>query len=189
MFAGSDTTGITLRAVLYYVLKNPRVHRRLQQELDEANFPSPVSYRAAQSLPYLTAVIEEATRMHPAVGLPLERIVPASGLTLPDGRFIAPGTIVGMNAWVVHQDKNVYGPDAESFNPDRWLQGSDETAAEYQARRSRMREADLTFGAGNRVCLGKNISILEIYKFMATLFMHYQVSDRVHGVLVVVDIR
>lgn len=177
MFAGSDTTAITLRAIVYYVLKNPHVHRKLHLELDAANLPMRISYKAAQSLPYLGAVIEEAMRTHPAVGLLLERIVPSSGLALPDGRFIAPGTIVGLNAWVVHQDKTVFGQDAESFNPERWLQGPHETLPEFQSRRSRMREASLTFGAGNRVCLGKNLSALEIYKFIATLFLNYQVSN------------
>lgn len=176
MFAGSDTTGITLRAIIYYVLKNPSVHRKLQQELDAADLPLPVTYKAAQTLPYLVAVIEEAIRMHPAVGLPLERIVPNQGLTLPDGRFIKAGTIVGMNAWVVHEDKTVFGQDAESFNPERWLQGPDESTMSYQSRRLRMREADLAFGAGRRICVGKNLSMLEVYKFIATLFMLYQVS-------------
>jgi len=111
-------------------------------------------------------VIEEAMRMHQAVGLPLERVVPAPGLTLPDGRFLAPGTIVGMNAWVVHRDKTVFGQHAESFNPARWLQAPDEMVTEFRSRWSRMREASLTFGAGNRVCLGKNLSTLEIYKFI-----------------------
>ena len=177
MFAGSDTTAVTLRAIVYYVLKNAHVHRKLQRELDTSNLAVPVSYKAAQSLPYLGAVIEEAIRMHPAVGLPLERIVPASGLTLPDGRFLAPGTIVGMNPWVVHHDKTVFGQDPESFIPERWLQGPDEPAIDFQSRRSRMREAILTFGAGNRVCLGKYLSKLEMYKCIATLFSLYQVRE------------
>lgn len=115
-------------------------------------------------------------RMHPGVGLPLERIVPDEGLTLPDGRFVPAGTIVGMSAWVVHMNKDVFGQDAESFNPERWLQAEGEVDEEYKERKSRMKEADLTFGAGKRVCLGKNISILEAYKLMATLFLRYDVS-------------
>lgn len=50
--------------------------------------------------------------MHPGVGLPLERVVPPEGLKLPDGRFIAAGTAVGMNAWVVHREKEIFDPDA-----------------------------------------------------------------------------
>lgn len=30
-------------------------------------------------------------------------------------------TAVGVNPWVVHRDKEVFGDDAESFRPDRWL--------------------------------------------------------------------
>lgn len=30
-------------------------------------------------------------------------------------------TIVGINTWVAHRDHRVFGDDAETFNPDRWL--------------------------------------------------------------------
>jgi cytochrome P450 len=176
MMAGADTTAITLRAVIYYCLKQPKIIRKLQQELDAARLTLPISYKSAQSLPYLNAVIREACRMHPGVGLPLERIVPDEGLKLPDGRFIPAGTIVGMNAWVVHGDQNVFGPDADCFRPERWLQEEGETDAEYEARKKAMKDADLTFGAGNRICLGKNISLLEIYKVVATLFLLYDIT-------------
>lgn len=49
MFAGSDTTAITPHAIVYYALKTPHVHRKLEQELDEANLPMPISYKTAQA--------------------------------------------------------------------------------------------------------------------------------------------
>lgn len=30
-------------------------------------------------------------------------------------------TTVGINTWVAHRDHRVFGDDAETFNPDRWL--------------------------------------------------------------------
>ena len=176
MMAGSDTTAITLRAIFYYVLKSRNVYRRLQQELDAARLTLPISYKSAANLPYLNAVILEACRIHPGVGLPLERIVPEEGLTLPDGRFIPAGTIVGMNAWVVHGDRNVFGQDADSFRPERWLREEGESEEEFKMRLKNMKDADLTFGAGNRVCLGKNVSMLEIYKIVATLLLKYEME-------------
>ena len=178
MLAGADTTAITLRAIVYYILKNPPVYKKLQKELDDAKLPCPVTYKATQSLPYLNAVILEACRVHPGVGLPLERIVPTEGLPLPDGRVIPAGTIVGMNAGVVHGNKEVYGQDADSFNPSRWLrkEAEGETEQDFAVRRSKMKDADLTFGAGNRICLGKNISLLEVYKLVATLFVEYDMK-------------
>lgn len=176
MMAGSDTTAITLRAAFYYILKQPRIVKALQSELDAARLTLPISYKATQSLPYLNAIILEACRIHPGVGLMLERTVPESGLTLPDGRYIPSGTTIGMNAWVVHGDHSIFGEDAESFRPERWLQSPDESSAEYEARKRPMKDADLTFGAGNRICLGKNISLLEIYKIVATLFLLYDIE-------------
>ena len=177
MLAGADTTAITIRAIVYYVLKNPIVYQRLRQELDSARLSHPISYDTTQTLSYLAAVIQEAMRIHPGVGLMLERVVPAEGLTIPDGRFIPGGTTVGMNAWVVHTNKEVFGQDAEIYNPSRWLPAEGESQESFQARRSRMKEADLTFGAGKRVCLGKNVSMMEAYKLIATMFLLYDVSN------------
>ena len=66
------------------------------------------------------ACVKEAERIHPPIGLPLERIVPARGATIC-GQFFEGGTVVGMNAWVIHRNKDVFGHDADSWNPDRWL--------------------------------------------------------------------
>jgi cytochrome P450 len=175
--AGADTTAILLRAIFYYVLKNPNVKDRLQKELDEANLTIPVSFAEAEKLPYLDAVIKESMRIHPGIGLMLERVVPDGGLKLTDGKILPQGTIVGMNAWVVHQDQDIFGPDAATFNPNRWLSSPAESAEQYQQRLEEMKHADLSFGAGNRVCIGKNVTILETYKLIATLFLTYDVSE------------
>ncbi|KAI9650593.1 hypothetical protein NHQ30_000611 [Ciborinia camelliae] len=172
--AGADTSAIVLRSIIYFTLKNPRVYKKLVRELDSANLTTPVSYKDAIKLPYLEAVVKEASRVHSTVGLLLERVVPASGLALSDGIFLPPGTIVGINPWVTNQNKKVYGEDANSFVPERWLRYDGlETEEEYQSRLSVMKQADLTFGAGNRVCIGRNIATLTVYKLIATLFLTY----------------
>ncbi|OBT82176.1 hypothetical protein VE02_09178 [Pseudogymnoascus sp. 03VT05] len=136
--AGGDTTGILLCAIIYYVLKDPSVYRKLMEELDAADLPCPVSYASTENLPYFDAVVKEAGHMH------------------PDGRVLSPGTIVGMNAWVIHQNKDIFGDDAASFNPGRWLRNEAETEEGYQARLHMMKSHDLTFGAGKRVCMGRS---------------------------------
>lgn len=175
MIAGADTTAITLRATMYYTLKNPRVYKKLQKEIDEAGFSTPLSYKDARTLPYLDAVIREATRMHPGVGMPLERYVPEGGLTVK-GHYFPQGTMVGMNPWVISANRDVYGQDAAVFRPERWLQEEDETTEEYKTRLQRMNSCDLVFGAGSRICLGKNLALLEVYKLIPTLFSLYEVS-------------
>ena len=62
-------------------------------------------------------------RLHPVTGFILERRVPPGGATVCS-TYLPAGTIVGINAWAIHQDKSIYGDDANVFRPERWLQES-----------------------------------------------------------------
>ena len=81
--------------------------------------------------------MKEAERIHLAIVLPLERIVPAEGATICGQRFSS-GTVVEINAWVVHRDQAIFGADAESWRPERWLC--------ERAERKRMEDTLLTVG-------------------------------------------
>ena len=174
-FAGSETTAISLAAVFYYLLRNPRCYEKLMQELDEAveegrvaDTPTgTVTWTESQQLPYLDACIKEAFRMHPAAGLPLERITPPQGIEI-DGHFIPGGTVVGCNAWVIHKREDVFGSHVDSYVPERWL----------DVGKDQLREMNGTlfqFGAGSRTCIGKNISLLEMYKLIPAFLRRFEV--------------
>jgi cytochrome P450 len=81
--AGSDTTGISLSAVIYFLLRYPRCMREVRREIDEAfqgrGLTDIVTFQEGQKLVYLQAVIKEALRCHAAVGTILSRVVPAGG--------------------------------------------------------------------------------------------------------------
>lgn len=181
VIAGSDTTASMICSAVYHILKHPAVHRKLCEELRSADLSVPAQWKEIQGLHYLEAVMRESMRINPGVGLLVERVVPKGGLTLPDGRFVAEGTIVGMNPWVINRDSTVFGAETDSFNPDRWLRTDKdkESEADYQTRLSKMKGADFTFGAGSRACIGQYLSQLEAYKFIATVFTQFDVS-RLH---------
>ncbi|KAK8062863.1 cytochrome P450 [Apiospora hydei] len=191
LLAGADTTAITLRSVFYYGIRDLAVWSRLQKELDGIveDKTRPVSWRDARSSPYLEAVMREAIRMLPGVAMNLERYVPEGRLVIPSAtsteaskdqdqnqRFVPAGTIVGLNPYVVARNTSVYGDDADAFRPDRWLKGEEEPEAAYQARLAAMNAADLSFGAGARVCIGKNLALLQAYKVVATLAVRYDIE-------------
>ncbi|OQE45044.1 hypothetical protein PENCOP_c002G01393 [Penicillium coprophilum] len=176
VLAGSDTTASTLCATIYYVLKKPTVYKRLCDELRAANLSFPAGWKEVQGLEYLDAVMRESMRINPGVGLMLERIVPKDGFTLPDGHFVPGGTIVGMNPWVINRNETVFGANTEEFIPERWLQNPGEPIESFQARFSKMKSTDFTFGAGPRACLGRYISQLESYKLIATIFNTFDMN-------------
>ena len=74
---------------------------------------------------YSQAVMKEAMRLHPSVGMPLERFVPDSGLNVA-GIQLPAGTIVSMIAPVLHHDEKVFGTDADKFRPERWIDANPE---------------------------------------------------------------
>jgi cytochrome P450 len=176
VLGGADTLAIVIKGIFYHLLKSPAAKAKLVAELRAANLAFPAPYTTIEQLPYLDACIKEGLRMHPVVGHIFERIVPASGLTLPSGDVLPPGTIVGVNPWVIHYKECIFGAKPYEFLPERWLQSKDESKDAYEARMKKFREADMVFGGGNRICLGKPLALVEVYKVVATVFGKYKVS-------------
>lgn len=173
--AGSDTTGITISAAIYYLLKYPATFHRLRKEIDDAaaagKVSDPISFREAQDLVYLQAVIKETLRLHPATGLPFMRLVPIA-TTIAGRNFPAKAT-VGINSWVAHRNASVYGSDADYWRPERWLE------IEEEGRGGEIENYSFAFGQGSRTCMGKNISLLEMSKLIPTIVrkFDFQLSD------------
>ncbi|CAM1501189.1 Fc.00g103510.m01.CDS01 [Cosmosporella sp. VM-42] len=176
LLAGADTTAITVRAIFWYALHNPEAYKKLEEEILAADMSDVASYSSARALPYLEAVIREAMRMHPGVCMLLERYVPETGLKLPDGSFVPAGTAVGINPYVVGRNKGIWGADADEYRPERWLQNEGESDIAYRERLRLFNAADLTFGGGSRVCIGRNLAQLNVYKIVATLVRRYEIE-------------
>ncbi|KAI8635632.1 cytochrome P450 [Xylariaceae sp. FL1651] len=190
-FAGSETTAISLSAVFYFLLRNPPVLAKLRAELDDAaragafadNEVGIVTWAESQRLPYLDACVKEAFRMHPAAGLPLERIVPEPGMDIA-GRYVKGGTIVGCSAWLIHRRPEIFGADVDVYRPERWLVDESLPEAQREERERRIREMNgymFQFGMGARTCIGKNISLLEMYKLVPSLLRRFEIRFKDPG--------
>lgn len=138
-----------------------------------------IPFSIAHELPYLNACIKEAFRMHPAARWAPERVVPPSGATIC-GHFIPGGTVVGVNAWVIHRRTDIFGEDAHIYRPERWLKEREFSIEKIHE----MERMLLQFGSGNYTCIGKNISLLEMYKLVPAMFSKFQVrASRVFELL------
>lgn len=174
IIAGSDTTAISLSSILYYLLKYPEALKKLRGEIEDSeiqigNKDLPVTFKQSQAMPYLQAVMKEALRMHPATGLPLWRVVPKGGAKI-SGRFFPSGTVIGVNSWTAHYNENVFGPDADVFRPERWLEAKEQDPEKLK----RMEAYYMPFGLGSRTCLGRHISELEMSKLIPRLVRDFE---------------
>lgn len=176
--AGSDTTAIALRETIFRILSSEKCQEKVLLEItsilrarSQSNgeeYTKPITWDEGQKMVYFQAVLKECLRIHPGLGQIIPRDVPKGGLVICE-TYIPEGTVVGCNAWTIHRDRGIFGEDADDFVPERWLDTD-------QNRLRDMENAMFTFGAGSRICLGKNIALLEITKLIPELLRRFEMK-------------
>lgn len=168
LIAGSDTTSNTSCALLFHCLQHPAVIRKLQQELDAALPGDDVpTYAAVKDLPYVDAVIKETMRIHSTSSLGLPRLIPPGpGLTV-NGHHFPQGTVLSVPAYTIHHSTEIWGPDADTFRPERWEKVTEKQKAAF-----------IPFSYGPRACVGRNVAEMELALIVSTIFKRYEFELR-----------
>ena len=106
-----DTTSILESVIFYHLLKNPSTLATLRAEINSAakagRLSKFVTWKESQQLPYLEACINEASRMHPPICFPIERVVGKQGLQI-DGHAVPPGTRISMVCTALVEPHGLY---------------------------------------------------------------------------------
>ncbi|KAL3481341.1 cytochrome P450 [Aspergillus californicus] len=170
--AGADTVSGAMQAFVYHMLRKPQHLAKLRAEMNAERAQGRcndevVSFAHAQNMEYLQACIKETLRMFGPVPFGLARLAPAGGLTI-GGRFFAEGTKLSVNPWVIHYCKDLFGPDAKEYNPDRWIGPQAKAIEKYF----------VPFGAGYNSCPGRNLAAIELSKAIATLVRDYDIRQQ-----------
>ncbi|KDE09272.1 hypothetical protein MVLG_00590 [Microbotryum lychnidis-dioicae p1A1 Lamole] len=165
LIAGSDTTSNSSCAIMYYIVKNPRVHKKLQAELDEAfgagGMDGVLDYADVKALPYLQACINEALRRHSTSGMGLPRLMTQE--TEVCGEVFKAGTILSVPSYTIHHLNEVWG-DPWEYRPERWLE---------QGGKDLETKCLNIFSFGPRSCVGRNVAMMELLIFVATFVYRY----------------
>ena len=176
--AGHDTTSATLIWTIYSLCKNQIVQDRLRQEIHTANLPVDSSFTAtdvsSRNLPYLHAVLKEVFRLYPAI--PTVTRIALKDTTLL-GHKIPVGTTVMSCPWALGASKDLWGPDALEFNPDRWIVSNDSDRPRTSAKGGAVSNyAFSTFSYGPRNCIGQQIARAELECLVARLVGRFRFS-------------
>ncbi len=161
--AGSDSTATAVRMTLLCLLNTPAALDSLRKEIDvgvaAGRISSPIRDDEAYQLPYLQAVIKEGIRMFPPSTGHNYKQVPKGGAEVL-GYFLPEGTQLGVNIHCLMRDRATFGPDADVFRPERWL----EAAKDEERLKEMAGTVDLAFGHGKFQCPGKTIAAMELNK-------------------------
>ncbi|EIW83459.1 cytochrome P450 [Coniophora puteana RWD-64-598 SS2] len=182
LIAGYETTSAALTWALIELAQNEVVQNKLRQEIFQIATDEITWEDLASRLPYLDGVVSETLRLHPSLPdgirvakkddiIPLRKPVTTASGKLTDRIAITKGTTVFIPIKAVNQSRDVWGPDARQFKPERWItdHGSDD---------SRHRRI-FTFIDGPKTCLGKGLAVAEMKVVLSVLVRHFafEMSD------------
>jgi cytochrome P450 len=161
LWAGTETTALTLAWALYLSSRHPETAERIRKE-GEAVYgdrePNAADYSA---LAYTRAVIQETMRLYPPIwGL----IRVASAEDEIGGKKIEPGDRIVMFAYGLHHSPK-YWEEPEEFRPERWMGDAAKKRAKYTY---------LPFGAGKRSCIGGAMSQVENTLALSMLLRNFR---------------
>ena len=121
--AGHETTATATQWAMVVLSQHPDIQTRLREEIRSA-LPSPdetdtaVSSEMLDRLPYLHAFCQEVLRFWAPVPFTRRQTLHDTSII---GQFIPKGTIIAIVPYAVNYSKELWGDDADKFNPERWL--------------------------------------------------------------------
>jgi benzoate 4-monooxygenase len=104
-------------------------------------------------------------RIHSTSSLGLPRQIPANSPPIEIcGHTFYAGDILSVPAYTIHHSKEIWGPDADSFNPERWSP---------ERLTPRQKAAFIPFSTGPRACVGRNVAEMELTCIVGTVFKNF----------------
>ncbi|KAM0019535.1 putative secologanin synthase [Helianthus debilis subsp. tardiflorus] len=144
-FAGQETTGNMLVWTMILLAQHSEWQTRAREEVLHINNIFNEVLRLYSPAASFRRLIHDESKL--------------GNLTLPAG------TLIQINVLIVHHDKDMWGEDANEFNPQRFSEGVSKV--------TKGQAAYLPFGGGPRICIGQNFAILEAKMAIAMILQHF----------------
>ncbi|KAF7976157.1 hypothetical protein HWV62_7475 [Athelia sp. TMB] len=166
LIAGHETSSATLSFIIYYILKNPEVMRKLRDEVDSVCGVERIRADHLAKLPYLAAIMRETLRLQPPA---VARAVYSEvDTTVCGGKYaVKANQVVAIQSWCAMKDPALWGEDAKEFKPERMLDGKFEALAP---------NAWQPFGFGMRACIGRPFAWQEILLAIASITQKFDLT-------------
>lgn len=166
LVAGHETTSGALSFALHYLSRHPEVAARARAEVDRVwGDAAEPSYEQVAKLRYVRRVLDESLRLWPTA--------PAYAREARQDTVLAGEHPMRRGAWalvltpMLHRDPEVWGPDAEEFDPDRF---------DAKAVRGRAPHTFKPFGTGSRACIGRQFALHEATLVLGLLLRRYDLG-------------
>ncbi|KAF2129778.1 cytochrome P450 52A12 [Dothidotthia symphoricarpi CBS 119687] len=176
LLAGRDTTASLLSFAFMVFTQRPDVYAKLRavvlEEFGTYTHPKDISFSRLKSCNHLQWVINETLRLYPVVPYDGRRAL--RDTTIPTGGgpsgtspiYVRKGQQVDYSVYAMHRRKDLWGPDADEFKPERW--DGRKSGWEY-----------LPFNGGPRICIGQQFALTEAGYVIVRLCQRFEAIEGV----------
>lgn len=166
LFAGIETTSMTMTWTSMYLAMHPELQERIYEEIvKKVGATAAPEFSDLSRLPLLNAFLHEVMRVSSIAPLGVEHCT-TEPVTI-GGFRVGKGTTVALHQMAIHHDPRLWKHDPAVFNPDNFLddEGGFKCPPHF-----------LAFGFGNRVCIGQNLAKTELLTFMTRILQRFRLS-------------
>ncbi|XP_041024946.1 cytochrome P450 94C1-like [Juglans microcarpa x Juglans regia] len=168
LLAGRDTIASALTSFFWLLANHPDVGSAILLEADRVIGANQElsSFEQLRELHYLQAAVHESMRLYPPIQFDSKFCQEDD--VLPDGIFVRRGTRVTYHPYAMGRMEEIWGPDCLEFKPGRWLKdGIFFLANPFKYP---------VFQAGPRVCLGKEMALVELKCLSLSLLRRFHIE-------------
>ncbi|KAJ4766748.1 hypothetical protein LUZ62_077123 [Rhynchospora pubera] len=166
LLAGRDTVASGLTTFFLLLSQNPAVAAAIREEIETNKKDGVLCPGQLNNMHYVHAALYENLRLYPPVQF--DSKFSAEDDVLPDGTFIRKGTRVMYHPYAMGRMESIWGEDCMEFKPERWLRDgvfTPESLFKYTV-----------FQAGPRVCIGKELSIMEMKTVIVAIMLRFNIE-------------
>ncbi|XP_058817436.1 cytochrome P450 4C1-like [Topomyia yanbarensis] len=166
--AGNETSALQTSYTLLLLAMHPEVQQKVFNEIQEIYKSSngKLSYESLQHQRYLELVIKESMRLFPVAPIIGRETIHPVQL----GDTVVPaGITLLMNIFVLHRRADLWGTNADRFDPDRFQEENSTGRHPYSY---------LPFGGGPRICIGYRYAMLSMKSMITQVVREYRLETR-----------
>ncbi|XWS77166.1 hypothetical protein CRYUN_Cryun01aG0238300 [Craigia yunnanensis] len=180
IIAGKDSTAVALTWFFYMLCKNPLIQEKIAEEVlditnskgntdDAEEFLTTITATTLEQMHYLHATLTETLRLYPPI--PMDSRRAEEDDVLADGHKVKKGDEISYVTYAMARLPYIWGEDAESFRPERWLKdGVFQPESPFKF---------VTFHAGPQICLGKEFTYqqMKMYSIALIRYFRFKLAD------------
>ncbi|XP_050343790.1 probable cytochrome P450 313a1 [Nymphalis io] len=165
LLASIDTTVSVSGFASVLLSQHLDVQDKVYEEIKEVfdDFDQTITINDLNKLKYLEAVLKETMRLYPTTPLIMRKC--QTDLKLPSGLVLNEGCQAIINIWGLHRNPKYWGPDADKFRPERFLDATPEQQTAY-----------IPFSTGPRNCAGSRIGIISLKTTLVSILRKYRLK-------------